>query len=199
MWVLNFNPLTFTGFHTSLTYCLVSQSSSVARVSRLESLKPSRISSRRKLACLSPASDTPVTLPALADYAARYFRTATAEILVHGNVSTEAALELARSVRGRTTSTATTKSETAYIETGAAADSNPDATLEVALADDNKPQQPIVQLPAGPAIVLAVRPDNLGEKNRCVELYYQLCTFNVPDLTKLELLEQVSDYTHFVN
>ena len=53
------------------------------------------------------------------------------------------------------------------------------------------PSQPITQIPANTAVVLRQVPDNVEENNSCVEVYFQFGAWNLDDVTRLDLLEQV--------
>lgn len=136
---------------------------------RLRALKASKYSADEKAAMLSGNIDTTdgIDVAKLREFADAFTRTAVFDYFVQGNVTSERAASMVRSVLSAV----------------------PRTEQESAAAV--KPPQPITQIPAHTVVVVRAVPQNPLENNSCVEVYFQLGPWNLVDSARLDLLEQL--------
>ena len=145
------------------------KASKSASNARLSALKPSKFSTERKLTQLKGfVGNEQKLLEELVVYADSFFSAMSSTALIAGNLSSEAVNRFGGNL---------------LVKLGA---------HKVSLSSAARPLQPIVSIPPSTRpFLLHVMPNNVKEKNTCVEFYFQQGPFDMHRLTMLDLLEQM--------
>jgi nardilysin len=144
------------------------KASKSASNARLCAMKRSKYSADRKLAAMKDCSkDSGLLIEELTSFVKAFMSGCCVNMLVYGNLSSMVTLQVAHDLRELMASSGATCAASCH------------------------PSQQIAIIPKDQFFLITVSPNNIKEKNTCVEQYYQLGKYDVHTLTLLDLLEQV--------
>ena len=150
------------------------KASKSAANARLSALKPSKYSADRKSTHLKQILENRMTLiDEMFSFTTSFFANASVTALIAGNISTDASMRCIEDV---------------FLLFG---------QRDIMLSAQSRPFQPIVNIPVNRPFLLRVMPNNIKEKNTCVELYFQQGPFDMHRLTMLDLLDQIISEPYF--